>query len=118
MGDDFFAGKFPFVDLNSGGDVRGMAKNVEQVIARLPPDVKIIPGHGPLSNINDLKLYQRMLVETTDLVERKMKSGKTLEQITAEGLPETWKEWGTGFMKTGQWIETIYRSLSKSAAGG
>lgn len=116
MGDDFFAGRFPFVDLGSGGDVRGMARNVEQVIARLPADVKIIPGHGPLSNLNDLKLYQRMLVETTDIVERKMKSGKTLEQIKAEGLPETWKDWGTGFIKTEQWIETIYRSLSKSAA--
>ena len=42
-----------------------------------------------------------------------LRAGRTLEQAKAEGLPEKWKEWGTGFIKTDQWIETIYRSLSK-----
>ncbi len=113
MGDDFFAGRFPFVDLDSGGDVQGMARNVEQVIAQLPADVKIIPGHGPISTINDLKRYQQMLVETTQLIQERMKAAQSLEQIKGEGLPERWKEWGSGFIKTEQWIETVYRSLSQ-----
>ncbi len=49
MGDHFFTGRFPFVDLDSGGDVEGFTKNVGDVIAKLPAGVKIIPGHGPLS---------------------------------------------------------------------
>lgn len=113
MGDDFFAGRFPFVDLESGGSVEGLTKNIGDVIQKLPPGVKLIPGHGPLSTVEDLKLYHRMLVATTDVVRQKLAAGKTLEQVKTEGLPEEWKAWGTGFIKTDQWIETIYRSLSK-----
>ena len=45
MGDDFFAGRFPFVDLDSGGDVEGLIKNIDAVIRQLPADVSdLIPG--------------------------------------------------------------------------
>ncbi len=113
MGDDFFAGRFPFVDLDSGGNVEGVIRNVGEIIKQLPAGVKIIPGHGPLSNIDDLKIYHRMLVETTSIVRQRMSAGKTLPQIKAAGLPAEWKDWGTGFIKTDEWIETIYQSYSK-----
>jgi glyoxylase-like metal-dependent hydrolase (beta-lactamase superfamily II) len=113
MGDDFFAGRFPFVDTENGGDVVNLAKNVGEIISRLPAGVKIIPGHGPLSTIDDLKLYHRMLLETIDTVRKQAASGKTLAQIKAAGLPDTWKSWGTGFIKTDQWIELIYTSIKK-----
>ncbi len=113
MGDDMFANRFPFVDLESGGNVQGLIKNIAEIIPKLPAGVKLIPGHGPVSTIDDLKAYHRMLLETTDVVAQKMKAGKKLEQIKTEGLPEKWKEWGSGFIKADVWIETIYRSLSQ-----
>lgn len=113
MGDDFFSGRFPFVDLESGGTVQGLAKNVADIMAKLPADVKLIPGHGPISTLDDLKRYHRMLTETTAIVQKKMAAGKTVDQVKAEGLPDEWKEWGSGFIKTDVWVETIYRSLSK-----
>ncbi|MGB8509703.1 MAG: MBL fold metallo-hydrolase [Pyrinomonadaceae bacterium] len=113
MGDDFFAGRFPFVDLEHGGSVEGMTKNVSDIIAKLPADVKIIPGHGPLSTLDDLKLYRRMLSETTDVIRKGIAAGRTLEQLKAAGLPDEWKTWGSGFIKTDRWIETVYNSLSK-----
>ncbi len=113
MGDDFFNGMFPFVDLNSGGDVEGYVKNVGEVITKIPAGAKIIPGHGPLATIDDLKTFHKMLVETTEIVRKQMAEKKTLEQIKAQGLPAEWKTWGTGFIKTDQWIETIFRSFSK-----
>jgi cyclase len=118
MGDDFFAGRFPFVDLSSGGSVQGLMKNVGDIIAQAPAGVKIIPGHGPISTIEDLRTYHGMLRETTEHVRQRVAQGKTLEQLKAEGLPEKWKEWGTGFIKTEQWIETIHRSLQQGAAPG
>jgi glyoxylase-like metal-dependent hydrolase (beta-lactamase superfamily II) len=113
MGDDFFAGKFPFVDIDNGGNVVGLTKNVAEIIRKLPAGVRIIPGHGPLSATSDLELYQRMLVETTEIVRKQMRAGKTLEQIKAQGLPAEWKDWGTGFIKTDKWIELVYQSLQK-----
>jgi cyclase len=115
MGDDFFAGRFPFVDIDSGGSVQGLTQNIGDIIGRLPADVKIIPGHGPLSTLDDLKTYHRMLTATTDIVRRQIAEGKTIEQIKAAGLPEEWKTWGTGFIPQDRWLETIHRSLTRSA---
>jgi glyoxylase-like metal-dependent hydrolase (beta-lactamase superfamily II) len=113
LGDDFFAGRFPFVDLESGGSVEGLTKNIGEIIPKIPAGAKLIPGHGPLSGIEDLMNYHNMLVTTSDIVRAKIKAGKTLEQIKTEGLPDTWKSWGTGFIKTDVWLETIYRSATK-----
>jgi cyclase len=114
MGDDFFAGRFPVVDLEAGGDIEGLINNVGGIVERLSkaPGVKFIPGHGPLSTIDDLKAYHQMLLQTTDIVRKRKAAGKTLDQIKAEGLPEEWKSWGTGFIKTDRWLELIYNSLS------
>jgi cyclase len=112
LGDDFFAGRFPFVDLESGGSVEGLTKNVGEIITKIPPGAKLIPGHGPLSTIEDLMNYHNMLVTTSDIVRQKIAAGKTLDQIKTEGLPDTWKSWGTGFIKTDLWLEIVYRSLT------
>jgi len=112
LGDDFFVGRFPFVDLDNGGSVSGLTKNIGDILAKLPADVKIIPGHGALSTREDLRAYHQMLVETTDIIQKGITSGKTLEGLKKDGLPEKYKSWGTGFIKTDFWIETVYKSLS------
>lgn len=112
MGDDFFRDKFPFVDLDNGGSVQGMTKSVGEIITRLPADVKIIPGHGALSSLQDLKNFHQMLIETTDIIQKGLAAGKTLDTLKKEGMPPKYKDWGTGFIKTDVWIETVYNSLS------
>lgn len=112
LGDDFFAGRFPFVDLESGGSVEGLIKNIGEIITKIPDGAKLIPGHGPISTIDDLKNYHRMLQQTTEVVRQKISAGKTLDQIKTEGLPAEWAPWGTGFIKTDRWLETIYKSLT------
>jgi glyoxylase-like metal-dependent hydrolase (beta-lactamase superfamily II) len=112
LGDDFFAGRFPFVDLESGGSVEGLVKNIGELVNKIPADAKLIPGHGPISTLDDLKSYHRMLQQTTEIVRGKITAGKTLDQIKTEGLPDEWKPWGTGFIKTDRWVETIYKSLT------
>jgi glyoxylase-like metal-dependent hydrolase (beta-lactamase superfamily II) len=113
MGDHMFAGAFPFVDLEHGGDVEGMTRNVATVIELAPPGTKFIPGHGPLSTLDDVKKFHEMLVETTKLVRDKVAVGKTLDQIKAEGVPAKWESWGTGFIKTDRWLETVHQSISR-----
>lgn len=112
LGDDFFAGRFPFVDLESGGSVEGLAKNIGEIIGKIPAGAKLIPGHGPISTIDDLKAYHRMLLETTGIVRQKIAAGKSVDEIKSEGLPDEWKSWGTGFIKTDRWLETVYRSMT------
>jgi len=116
LGDDFFAGRFPFVDIDSGGSVEGLIRNIGEIIAQAPAGVKLIPGHGPVSTVDDLRAYHAMLRETTDLIRKRMKAGRTLEQLKAEGLPAQWKQWGTGFINTDRWIETVHREFSRKGA--
>lgn len=113
FGDDFFVGRFPFVDIDSGGSVQGLINNIADLIRQIPPDAKLIPGHGPLATLDDLKAFHRALVETSDLVQKEMKKGRSLDEIKKAGLPEQYKEWGSGFIKTDMWIEILHRSYSK-----
>ena len=113
LGDDFFVGRFPFVDLDSGGSVQGMINNVAALIRQIPADAKLIPGHGPLATLEDLKSYHQVLVETSNLIQAEMTKGKSVDEIKKAGLPEKYKEWGSGFIKTDSWIETVYKSYSK-----
>ena len=112
MGDQFFSGRFPYIDLGSGGSVLGYMGNVKKVIDRLPSDVKIIPGHGPLSTLDDLKKFHTMMVKTTAAVRDHMKAGKRLEEIQKAGLPSEWKDWGGAFINQDRWIEIVYNSYS------
>lgn len=111
MGDDFFAGRFPFVDLEGGGNAVSLTKNIGMVLEKLPADVKIIPGHGPLSTKDDLAAYHEMLETTIGVVEKARRAGKTLDEIKAAGFGEAWKTWGSGFINESAWVEIVYRSL-------
>ncbi len=117
-GDQFVVDSFPFVDVASGGSLEGYVRNVERVLQTLPPNVKIIPGHGPLAAREDLERFATMLRETVNLVRTRREAGKTLEQVKAEGVPEQYKSWGAGFIKTDFWLETVYKGLEQGAAKG
>lgn len=111
FGDTFFSGRFPNIDLGGGGDVRGYIRNVGEAVKKTPSDAKLIPGHGPLSTVRELKEFHEMLVETSGIVEKAIADGKTLEQVKADGLPAKWKSWEAPTLKTDRWLEILYRGL-------
>ena len=113
MGDQFFNGMFPFVDVASGGDVAGYVKNVGDMLARIPAGAKIIPGHGPVATIDDLKKFHAMLQATTEIVRKEIGSGVSLDAAKKKGLPDEWKSWATGFVPVERWVEMIYTSFTK-----
>jgi glyoxylase-like metal-dependent hydrolase (beta-lactamase superfamily II) len=113
FGDHFFVGRFPFIDLDSGGSVQGVINNIGTLIRQIPADAKLIPGHGPLATLEDLKTYHQTLIDTSNFIQAEMKKGKSADEIKKAGLPEKYKEWGSGFIKTDFWIDIVYRSYSK-----
>ncbi|MFP2928042.1 MBL fold metallo-hydrolase [Pyxidicoccus sp. 3LG] len=116
MGDHFFVGYFPFIDLRSGGSVEGYLRNVEKVLQTLPAGAKIIPGHGPLAGRAELESFVAAIRESVALVRTRRDAGKTLEQVKAEGLPEKFKSWGSGFITQDAWLETVFTSLEQGSA--
>ena len=112
MGDDFVRYGFPFIDVASGGSVQGMIAAMEKASAQLPPDVKVIPGHGAISNLDDVREFVKMLKETSAAVQKAIDEHKTLEQMKQEKILEPWKKWSGDFIDSDKFIETLYNSLT------
>jgi cyclase len=112
MGDDFVRYGFPFIDVTSGGSVQGMIAAMEKASAQLPADVKVIPGHGALSNLEDVREATKMLKETSAVVQKALTEHKTLEQMKKEKILDPWSKWSGDFVKTDAFIETLYNSLT------
>jgi cyclase len=110
-GDHFFNGFFPFVDVDSGGNVLRMAENIKLLLGMIDDDTKIIPGHGPLANKADLMAFVEMLEGTTAEVKVKKDKGLDLEEIQQQGLSDNWQAWTDGFLTTDVWISIVYSSL-------
>src|SRR5579872_5588489 len=95
MGDDFVRYGFPFIDVASGGSVQGMISAMEKVAAQLPPDVKVIPGHGELSNTDDVRVFIKMLQETSAAVGAAIKANKSLDQMKKEKILAPWSKFSS-----------------------
>jgi cyclase len=114
MGDDFVRYGFPFIDVASGGSVQGMIAAMEKASAELPPDVKVIPGHGQLSNLDDVRAFVQMLKETSAAVQKAIDEHKTVDQMKQEKILEPWKKWSGEFIDSDKFIETLYNSLTRT----
>lgn len=110
-GDHFFNGFFPFVDVDSGGNVLRMANNVADIIDRIDNDTVIIPGHGPIADKEDLKAFHTMLIGTYADVQTKIMDGMDLAEIQEQGLSELWQPWTKGFLDEKTWISIVYASV-------
>lgn len=114
FGDDFFVGRFPFVDIDSGGSVQGLINNLTSLLKTVPADAKLIPGHGPLATTSDLQTYRDAIDDTAKIIQDHMKNKKTLDEIKKAGLPDKYASFGSGFIKSPQWIETVYKSYARN----
>jgi cyclase len=117
MGDDFVTYGFPFIDLASGGSVEGMIAALEQIVPELPPDAKVIPGHGPVSNLDDVRRYLTMLKDTKAVVEKGIQQGKSFDQLKQENVLAPWQKWSGDFITSEQWLVTLYNDLTGKKTG-
>ena len=111
MGDHFFSGFYPFVDVENGGNVLNMAKNIGAVLSMINDETQVIPGHGPLSDKKGLQAFHDMLIGTSSEVSTMNEIGMSLKDIKAAGLTRKWDEWNDGFIATEVWVEIVYNSL-------
>jgi glyoxylase-like metal-dependent hydrolase (beta-lactamase superfamily II) len=113
MGDLFVTYGFPIVDVNNGGHVSGMIAGIEQFFSALPADVKVIPGHGPLCNVEDVRKFVAMMKETRALVAQAAQQGKTPEQMKQAHLLAKYEDLGKGMIKADQWIDLLYAEVTE-----
>ena len=112
MGDLFFNGNYPFIDVDSGGSVEGIIAAADKVLAMAKDGTQIIPGHGPMAKKADLKAFRDVVATLRDRVKPLVAAGKTLAEVqAAKPMQEFDEKWGKGFIKPDQILAIAYTSL-------
>ena len=75
MGDTYFAGMYPFIDLSSGGSLEGMIAAVDRGLALCDAKTRVVPGHGPLSDRAQLEDTRAMLASVRERVSSAIAAG-------------------------------------------
>lgn len=112
-GDVMFSGRFPFVDVWSGGTFAGYIKALSTLYDMTNDETRIIPGHGPESTREDIKKLRDMMVAAVAAVEEEMSGGASLEAVQAANPLAPWAdEWDWGFINSERFTALIYTDLS------
>ena len=115
MGDTYFNGLIPFIDLDSGGSIDGAIAAVETGLRIANEETRIVPGHGPMARRADLVRYGDMLKSLRDQVAAAIRAGRTLNQIKALRLADRYGP-PDGFISPDAFVETVYASLRNPPA--
>jgi len=112
-GDVYWNGVYPFIDISSGGSIDGMIAAVDRLLELVDADTRIIPGHGPLSSVEELRTYRWMLLASRERVAALMAERKTREEIIAARPTAEFDEaWGQWFIRPEQWVGFVYDGLA------
>ncbi len=119
-GDLFTTVMFPFIDAANGGTVDGYIKALNNILAiTVPSNVNeggtlVIPGHGRLSDEQDVIEYRDMVTIVRDRIREYVKRGMSLEQVREKKPTLDFDaRYGvdTGFWTPSMFIETIYKEM-------
>jgi cyclase len=116
MGDVFWNGMLPFIDLDSGGSIDGMIAAVHQALDIADERTIVIPGHGAIGRRADLERFRDMLLHVRNRIGQGIAAGRTLDQLKAEGHADAYAHEGD-FITGASFTETVYRSLMRDHGG-
>lgn len=111
-GDLFFEVGFPYIDLKNGGTVKGYLAAVDKIIAQMPDDVVIIPGHGKLTNKATYQEFSDMIHYSIKHVGDLLAAGKSEEDILTIGIGEQYQHLSWRFITEEKWLKTLIADLS------
>lgn len=107
LGDLAYGMSFPSVDYRTGNDAK-YAEIVKKAISLLPENTRIISGHGRDCTMNDMRKFQDMLEQTTEVVRNALAEGKNVEQIQKEDMLKKWSSFSNEeFVTTNDWISDL-----------
>lgn len=120
-GDTYFNGRYPYIDLNSGGSVKGYIEAARKGLILIDEDTKIIPGHGKVSGKKDYLDFLKMLEYLRENIQNAIDEGKTEGEVKADSsLTKTYDDldYGTGFINSEKIRATFYNSLKQEKETG
>jgi glyoxylase-like metal-dependent hydrolase (beta-lactamase superfamily II) len=114
LGDTFFNGSYPFIDLGSGGSINGLVAAVDAALRYANDQTRIIPGHGALAGRADLLAYRAVIAGARDAVQQHVAAGHDIAATLAARPTAQWDDtWGKAFINPETFVRTLYESLKK-----
>jgi len=118
-GDTFFHGFYPDIDFEHGGTIDGMIAFYDKLYSLCGPHTKVIPGHGPIANREDIRTYQTMLRAVRDRVARAIAAGMSEQALIASHpLDDLDKVWGGNLVKQPYLLAIVYEDLKSKGMSG
>ena len=111
-GDLYLSNGFPIIDIDSGGTIAGYLEAVDRIITLCDNKTKIIPGHGPISDLVGLRAYRNMLTIARDRIVKLISEGKTLEEIVAADPAKGLFQGGKSWLDPKLFIFCVYQDLA------
>lgn len=111
-GDTLFNGLFPFIDLDTGGGVEGYIAAQERILELAGADTRIIPGHGPVADTDDLAASIAMLKDARKRVQALVDAGKTADEAVAADPLADYADWSWDFITSERMVRQLHRDLS------
>lgn len=115
-GDLFFNGRFPYIDLDSGGSVSAYLASQTRMLGLIDDATRIVPGHGPLATKADLVGIHGVIKATRQLVLDAIQRGDNLQAIQARGLAPEFQGYAWSFIDVPRWLEILYLDALNSDA--
>jgi glyoxylase-like metal-dependent hydrolase (beta-lactamase superfamily II) len=113
-GDIVFFGRYPNIDFAYNGSIDGMIRGVDEVLAMVTDDMKIVPGHGPVGTKAQVREFRQMLVDARDRISRAIAAGMTEDQVVAAKPNADYDaKLGVNAQQAGNFVRVVYRSLKK-----
>lgn len=113
MGDVYFAKGYPFFDVPNGGSVDGILRALDNVLAMVDKDCRVIPGHGPLSDRAGMQEYRDMLATVRDRVRAQVSAGKTLTEVIASKPTADFDDGRNHGLPAEGFLKVLYNELSQ-----
>lgn len=118
-GDVFFNGKYPYIDVKSGGSLDGYINGLSKILMVAEKETKIIPGHGEIGTLIEVDASLKMLRDLKRQVTFHFLKGKTEAEIIAmRDFTKAYDDlgFGDGFISTEKILKTIYDAVAKERA--
>ena len=111
MGDNFFFGLFPYIDVDGGGSLSGMIASHDKALGLINDDTKVIPGHGSLATKADLIKTQEILITVKERVNVEITRGATLDDMLKKDILADYAEYSS-FIDKDNMVKIAHRSLT------
>tara|TARA_B100001758_G_scaffold238157_1_gene241025 strand:+ start:1390 stop:2325 length:936 start_codon:yes stop_codon:yes gene_type:complete len=111
LGDVFFSNSYPFIDVDNGGSLSGMINYLEKIVLVIDKDTIVMPGHGEISSISDIKETIEMLKTVKNRILMSIENNQSLEEIISSNITKDFDKKYNTLLLRDTFIDRAYASL-------